>query len=58
MRILTDKALRHFYILWESLILCKHGHIVLSLTLKEYTISNIFYYIPIVEIPTQKGEHS
>jgi len=30
----------------------------LSFTLKENTISNIFYYTHIVEIPTQKGEHS
>jgi len=37
---------------------CKHGNILLSLTLKENTISNIFYYITIVEIHTQKGEHS
>ena len=28
--------------LLESLILCKHGNILLSLTLKENTISNIF----------------
>jgi len=41
MRILIDKELKHFYMLYESLILCKHGTILLSLTLKENTISNI-----------------
>ena len=42
MRILIDKALNHIYMLKESLILCKHGNLLLSLTLKENTISNIF----------------
>ena len=42
MRILIDKTLKHFYILYEILMLCKHGNILLSLTLKENTISNIF----------------
>jgi len=42
----------------ESLILRKHGHLLLSLTLMENTISNIWYSTHIVEIPTQKGEHS
>jgi len=51
------QALNHFYMLYESLILCKHGNIVFSLTLKENTIS-FFTIITIVEIPTQKGEHS
>ena len=42
----------------ESLISCKHGNILLSLTLKENTISNIFtIYIHIVQIPTQKATH-
>ena len=56
MRILIDKALKHFFMLKESLILCKHGNILLSLTLKENTISNFFttLYIHIVEIPTNK----
>jgi len=58
MSILIDKALMHFYMLKESLILCKHGNILFSLTLKENTISNMFYYIHSVEIPTQKGEYS
>jgi len=60
MRILIDKALKHFYMLWESLIVCKHGNILLSLTSKENIISNIFTIqcITIVEIPTQKGEYS
>jgi len=42
MRILIDKALKHFYMLYESVILCKHGNISLSLTIKENTISNNF----------------
>jgi len=43
MRILIDKALKHFYnMLQASLILCKHGFILLALTLKDYTISNLF----------------
>ena len=42
MRILIDKALRHFYMLWESLLLYKQGNILLSLTLKENRISTIF----------------
>ena len=44
--------------LQESLILCKHGDILLFLTLKEDTISNLFYYIHIVEIPINKGAYS
>ena len=44
--------------LQKSLNLCKHGNMLLSLTLKENTISNIFTIIHTVEIPTQKGEHS
>ena len=58
MHILIDNALKHFYRLHESLIVCKHGHgnILLSLTLKEKTISNFYiYYIHIIEIPTNKG---
>ena len=44
--------------LQESLIVRKHGNILLSLTLKENTISNASYYIHIVEIPTNKGANS
>jgi len=34
--IMIGKALfKHFYISYASLILCKHGNVVLSLTLKE-----------------------
>ena len=40
--ILIEKALKYFYMLQESHILCKHGNILLFLTLKENTISNIF----------------
>ena len=59
MRIVSEQALKHFYMLKESLILCKHGNILLSLTLKENLgISKKKYYIHIVQIPTQKGEHS
>ena len=42
MRILIDKALELFYVIGKSNI-CKHGNILLSLTLKENTISNMFY---------------
>ena len=40
MQILIEKALMFlfFYILYESLILCKHVHILLSLKFKENTI--------------------
>jgi len=31
-----------FVMLLESLMLCKHGYILLYLTLKENTISNLF----------------
>jgi len=59
MRILIDKALKHFYMVWESLILCWHGNILVYVTLKENTISNMFtIYVYIVQIPTQKDEHS
>mgnify|MGYP000430483117 CR=1 FL=1 len=58
MRILIDEALKHLYVLQENLILCKHGNILLFLTLKKNTISNLFYYIHIVEIPTNKGANS
>jgi len=53
--ILIDKTLKHFYILQENLILRKLGNIVLSLTLKENTISYVFTTYIHVEIPTQKG---
>ena len=42
----------------ESLILCNNGNILLSLTLKGKHNFNHFYYKHIVEVPTQKGEHS
>jgi len=42
MRIMGGKALTHFYMLQESLILCKNGHILLSLIFKENTISDFF----------------
>ena len=57
MRILIDKALELFYVIGKSNI-CKHGNILLSLTLKENTISNMFYNIHIIEIPTNKGANS
>ena len=38
--------------------LCNQGNKLLALTLKGNTIQNIVYYIHIVEIPTQKVEHS
>ena len=44
MPILIDKALKHFYMLQESLILCKHGNILLSLTLKKKTIQTVLLY--------------
>ena len=58
MRILIDKTLKHFNMLQESLILCKHGDILLPLTLKKNIISNFFCYIHVVEIPTNKGANS
>ena len=36
-------------------MLYKHGHILLSLTFKENTISNLLLYIQAIEIPTNKG---
>ena len=42
---LIDKALKQFYMLQESLILCKHGNILLSLTLKKKF--KLVYYIHI-----------
>ena len=44
MSILIGKALKHFYTLQESLILCQQGNILLSLTLKKNTISNFLQY--------------
>ena len=58
MRILIDKSLKHFYMLQESLILCKHGNILLSLKWKGKHNLKLFYYIHIVEITTNKGENS
>ena len=57
MRILIGKALKHLYMLWESLMLCKHGHILFSLTFKK-TQFKTCYYIYIIEIPTNKGANS
>ena len=37
----------------QSLILCKHGIIR-----KENTILNLFYYIHVVDVPTNKGANS
>ena len=51
----TQNTEAYVYVI-GSLILCKH--ILLSLTLKENTIWNIFYYIRIEETLIQKGEHS
>jgi len=53
MHTLIDKALKHFYMLKESLILCKH--IFLSLTVKKNTILIVVYalfkkYLPIREL--------
>jgi len=53
MRILIDKTLNPLFIL--RLILCEHGNVFLSLTLKENTFFKHFYYNHIVEIPTQNG---
>ena len=58
MCILIDKALKHFYMLYSSIIICKHGYILLSLTLKENTVSNMFAIIHIVEIAINKGAKS
>ena len=54
MHILIDKAL-----LAKSLILCKHGNIILSLTLKENTISIIFFaiYILYKYLPKRESTH-
>ena len=46
---------QHFYMLMESLKLCKHRHILLSLTFKKKTHFQTVYYIHIIEIPTNKG---
>ena len=45
MRILIGKALKHFYLLMESLISCLYGHILLALTFKENTPSNLLLCI-------------
>ena len=58
MPILIDKALKHFYKVQESLILCKHRTILLSLTLKENTISNTFtIYILQKYLPKRESTH-
>ena len=55
MRILIDKAPKHFYMLKESLLVCKHGNILLSLTLKKNKISNFFaIYILYKYLPTKE----
>ena len=46
-----------FFMLQESLILCKHGNISLSLSFKENTFQP-FYYKHIIAIPTNKGAKS
>jgi len=58
MRILIDKVLRHFYLLQESLILCKTCKYISGLNIKgKHNVKHV-YYTHVVEIPTQKGEHS
>ena len=57
MRILIDKALTHFYMLYEMLMLCKHGNILFS-TLKENTILNIFLLYTYCRNTYLKGERS
>jgi len=37
---LIDKELKDFYVLLESLIVCKHGNILLSFIFKENILSN------------------
>ena len=37
MGILIDKALTHFDVLYKSLILCEHGHLLLSLHIIDKT---------------------
>jgi len=56
MRILIDKALKNFSMLY--VILCKHEHKSLSLTLKEKQHFKLVYSIQFVEIPTNKGANS
>jgi len=60
MRILIEKALEHFYILKESLILCKHGNIYSVLDIKKKQNLKLFFtiHIHIVEIPTNKKVNS
>ena len=55
MRILIGKALKHFYLLLESLILSKHGSF--SLTFKKTKVHTV-YCIHIKEIPTNKGANT
>jgi len=42
MRCLIDKALKHFYMLYESIVSCKHRHKLLSLIFKEKRNANRF----------------
>jgi len=42
MRCLIDKALKHFYMLYESIVSCKHRHKLVSLILKEKRNANRF----------------
>ena len=58
MRIMIEKALKYFYMLQESLILCKHGNILLSLTSKANTLWNIFtVYILKKYLPKRERTH-
>ena len=59
MRILIDKGLKHFYnyVIGQSNIILTWKYIIV-LNIKGKHNFKQFYYIHIVEIPTQKGEHS
>jgi len=59
MRILIDKGLKHFYnyVIGKSNIMLTWKYIIV-LNIKGKHNFKQFYYIHIVEIPTQKGEHS
>jgi len=59
MRILIDKGLNNFYnyVIGKSYIMLTWKYIIV-LNIKGKHNFKQFYYIHIVEIPTQKGEHS
>ena len=59
MRILIDKGLKKFYnyVIGKSNIMLTWKYIIV-LNIKGKHNFKQFYYIHIVEIPTQKGEHS